>query len=575
MAMEFNIQVNNKPIKARKGDTILQTLLQNGMSVPTLCFLKDLQPSGACRMCVVEVEGRENLIPACSHPVEEWMVIKTHSPRVIKARKTVIELLLSNHPDDCLYCERNMNCELQKLAEEHNVRERRFNGIKNKLRKDLSNPAIQFDPSKCILCGRCIRTCDEIQATNTFDFGGRGLGVNVITCFEKPLNTTNCISCGQCINACPTAALHEKRHYPGIQDALSNPAKTVVVMYEPLITANIQETLGIKSPKEANATLNAILRKIGFDYVYETALATDILISEMAQEFFNRVQENALPLISSNCPSWVKYAEQFYPQLLPQLSSVKSPQQILGSLIKNVWAKEKGISTENLFTVALGPCTARKFEAQRDELTSRGITEVDAVMTIRELSQFIRLYGIDSSLIEGEPPDAPYSSHTSASSITGFSGGLTEALVRSLIHLNNPKENQPVKINELRSNKSRKELKIQLGKKEFKFVAVSGMANARKLLDELSFQPLKYDWIEIMACPMGCVNGGGQMFNSTESLIRSRIKSLYDADEKDSLRISLKNPAVQHLYETQIGEACGSKSQGMLHTHFNERDVLY
>jgi NADH-quinone oxidoreductase subunit G/NADP-reducing hydrogenase subunit HndD len=526
-------------------------------------------------MCVVEVEGKDKLITACSHPVEEWMIIKTHSPRVIKARKTIIELLLSNHPDDCLYCERNLNCELQKLAEEHNVRERRFNGRKYKHKKDLSNPAVQYDPSKCILCGRCIRTCDEIQATSTFDFSGRGLMASVSTCFGKLLNTTNCISCGQCIMACPTAALHEKRHYPGIQDALSNPEKTVVVMYEPLITASLPEALNIKTSKELNGTLNAMLRKIGFNYVFETAFSTDIMLIELAHEFTRRKESGEnLPMISSNCPSWVKYAEQFYHNLLPHLSECKSPQQMLGSIIKNVWAKENGIATENLYTVSLSPCVARKFEGQRDELSSRGISEIDAVMTTRELAQFIRLFGIDATGVESEPPDQPFSGHTSASHITGAAGGLTEGLIRCLQYMKNTKEIGNIKISELRNSKARKELKLMIGKQEMKFVAVSGMANARKLLEEVIAQPLKYDWIEIMACPMGCVNGGGQPFNAGEATLKARSKCLYDADDKDSLKLSNKHPQVQHAYTTILGEAGSKKCHELLYTHFNEREVL-
>lgn len=571
MNMEFNIKVNNKDIKARKGETILQALGRHGMSVPTLCYLKELNPTGACRMCVVEVEGKENLITACSHPVEEWMVIRTHSPRVIKARKTVIELLLSNHPDECLYCERNLNCELQKLAEEHNVRERRFNGRKNKFKKDLSNPSVQYDPAKCILCGRCIRTCDEIMATTTFEFGGRGLSTYVSTCFNKPLNTTNCINCGQCILACPTAALHEKRHYPGIQDALSHPDKTVVVMYEPALVAALPEALNTKAGKEISGSLNALLRKIGFDYVFETSFATDMLIMELANELTERKKDgNALPLISSNCPAWVKYAEQFYQQLLPNLSECKSPQQILGSLVKNIWAKKMGIPTENLYTVSLSACVARKFEGQRDELTSRGISEIDAVMTTRELAQFIRLYGIDFPGIEPELPDSPYSGHTSSAVISAASGGLTEALCRSMKYISNPKDNKNLKINELRNTKNRKEYKLELGKQSLRMAAVSGMANACKLLDELSISPNKYDWIEVMACPQSCANGGGQPFNCTEQVLKNRIKSLYEADEKDAMKVANKNPRTAKVIEEELGDA-GSK--GLLHTHFSERDV--
>jgi len=351
--MLFTIQVNNKKIKAEKGETILSALNRNGIIIPTLCRMKEFTPTGACRMCVVEVEGRDRLVTACSQPVEEWMKIKTHSPRVITARKTIVELLLSNHPDDCLYCDRNLNCELQRLSEELNIRERRIRGRKIKPRLDQSSPAIIRELSKCILCGRCVRVCEEVITATTLDFINKGKETHVGAAMDRDFNFSSCIHCGQCVLVCPTGALHEKHNITEVQEYLNKPEIVKVIQYSSMVVYGIAEELGMRYTRDFDKILNAILRKIGFDKVYKTGFGTDVCLSEITDQLSARIENKSeSPLYISACPAWVKYAEQFIPSLLPQLSTVKSPQQITGVLIKTLLADQLKVKPEEIFSVS-------------------------------------------------------------------------------------------------------------------------------------------------------------------------------------------------------------------------------
>jgi len=389
--MLFTIQVNNKKIKAEKGETILSALNRNGIIIPTLCRMKEFTPTGACRMCVVEVEGRDRLVTACSQPVEEWMKIKTHSPRVITARKTIVELLLSNHPDDCLYCDRNLNCELQRLAEELNIRERRIRGRKIKPRLDQSSPAIIRELSKCILCGRCVRVCEEVITATSLDFINKGKETHVGAAMDRDFNFSSCIHCGQCVLVCPTGALHEKHNITEVQEYLNKPEIVKVIQYSSMVVYGIAEELGMRYTREFDKILNTILRKIGFDKVYKTGLGTDVCISEIAGQLSERIEKKSdTPLYISACPAWVKFAEQFIPSVIPQLSTVKSPQQITGVLIKTLVADQLNVKPEEIFSVSATPCMAMKFEARRDGMMRKGISDVDSVLTIRELARLIR-----------------------------------------------------------------------------------------------------------------------------------------------------------------------------------------
>jgi len=573
--MFFDIEVNGKTIKARNGDTILTALERNGINVPTLCHLEELPPNGACRMCVVEVEGRQSLLPACSHPVEEWMKIRTHSPRVVKARKTNIELLLSNHPDDCLYCERNGNCELQHFAEDLNVRERRFYGSKNKYKTDPSSASLLRDPAKCILCGRCIRICEEIQHISALDFIGRGNKMQVGPAFNKGMNLSSCINCGQCIMVCPTGALTEKQHPGEIQDALHNPKFKTVIQCSPTLSVTLAEEFGLRAGKDMENMMVASLRKLGFDYVFDSSFAADLLVVEQSAEILQKIREKqGLPVFSSCCPAWIKYAEQANPSILPYISSCKSPQQMMGALITSHFAPEHGFTDDQIYSVSAMPCVAKKFEAQREQMTHKGITDVDTILTTRELARLIRLNGIDIQQVEPEMADLPYRSRSSAGKLLAVSGGLTESLVRTLHFMITGKEISQPKIQELRSSKGRKEFRIKIGDYTLGFAVINGIGNVAELLEEITNGRNDLHFVEVMACPGGCVAGGGQPIHADNDHTRARTKAIYDIDDKESIRFAHRNPSVISLYENLLGKPLSETSISLLHTSYEKREVM-
>jgi iron-only hydrogenase group A len=573
--MIVNIEVNNKIIKAKKGETIRSALMAHGINIPSLCAMKDFTPTGACRMCVVEVEGKDGLVTSCSHPVEEWMKISTHSPRVVRARKSIVELLLSNHPDDCLYCIRNGSCELQDLAEELNVRERRIIGKKNKYRLDHSSPAIVRDPAKCILCGRCVRVCSEVQSVHAIEFINRGNKTFIGTSYNKDLNFSSCILCGQCIMVCPTAALYEKDNLAELEEALNNPARKVVAQIDPSVSVTIAEEFGIKPGKDIHGLVVAALRKIGFDLIFDTAFGADLSVIEMTAELIqNKDKDEKTPVLAGLCPAWIKYVEQFYPEYIAKLSPTKSPQQLLGSVIKNHYASVSGISNEAIYSVAISPCTARKFEAQREDMTSKGISDIDNVLTTRELARLIRLYGIDLDKIEVELSDEPFGIRSTAGKLSAVSGGITEALIRTLHYKLTNKELPGIKIPDLRGLKGKKDFSIKIGKEKFSFAVVSGLNNARLLIQEMESGKSSYDFIEVMACPGGCINGGGQPIRSEEGSLKARMKTLYDHDEKEIIKVAHKNPKLLELYENYIKEPGGKISSEKFQTRFIKRTVL-
>lgn len=573
--MNLKIEVNKQVLEANSGETILDVLSRNGVKIPTLCHMKDVFPTGACRMCVVENEKSGKLITACSYPVEDGMKIKTHSPRVIEARKTIVELLLSNHPDDCLYCVRNENCELQHLSEELRVRERKIRGVKNHHFIDSSSASIVRDPDKCILCGRCVYVCSKVIGVSAIDFVNRGSKSIIGTAFNKGLNTSSCVNCGQCIMVCPTGALTEKNHFGEIQEALNNPNKTVVIQYAPAITVSIAESFGMPVGKDLNGKMNAALRKIGFNKVFDTSFSADLTIMEESAELIDRItNKGVLPMITSCCPAWIKYAEEFASDFIPNLSSCKSPQQMMGAIIKSRFAEVEGIAPENIYSVSIMPCTAKKFEAQRDEMTNKGITDVDAVLTTREFVQLIKLYGIDMNKIEPESTDSPLGARTTAGKIFGASGGVMEAAIRTAYFKLTGKELLTFKVPEIRGFKGRKEAKIKIGDLEITVAVVNGLANANKLLDEIRNGRNDIHFIEIMACQGGCIGGGGQKIGSSIEEKMEKMKSLYDIDEKEAIKVSHKNPEVTELYKDFLGKPLGHKSHELLHTKYSKRDVL-
>jgi len=572
--MLFTIQVNNKKIKAEKGETILSALNRNGIIIPTLCRIKEFTPTGACRMCVVEVEGRDRLVTACSQPVEEWMKIKTHSPRVITARKTIVELLLSNHPDDCLYCDRNLNCELQRLSEELNIRERRIRAKKIKQRLDQSSPAIVRELSKCILCGRCVRVCEEVITSTSLDFINKGRETHVGAAMDKDFNFSSCIHCGQCVLVCPTGALHEKHTITEVQEYLHKTEKIKVIQYSSMVVYGIAEELGMRYTRDYDMILNSILRKIGFDKVFKTGTGTDVCITEIAGQLADKIENKTdSPIYISACPAWVKYAEQFIPALIPHLSTVKSPQQITGVLIKTLVAGQMGVKPEDIFSVSATHCIAMKFEARRDGMMRKGISDVDSVLTVRELARLIRLYGIDTSNIEQEPADEPMAGRSSSAILAEVSGGLAEGVLRLFHYQKLKKEPDKQAFKKLRSGGIFREATLMVGNDKINVAVVDGLTGLEKLKASLA-SGKKYDLVEVMACPGGCVHGAGLPYSPSKDEIKARTKLVLAADETEAINLPCKSPACINLYEKLLKENIDISDKKIFYTHFEKRNVL-
>jgi iron-only hydrogenase group A len=571
----ITIEVNGRKVEAKKGETILSALRRASVKVPTLCNLEGLAPTGACRMCVVEVEGSANLVPSCSFPVAEGMKVKSNSPAVMQARRTIIELLLSNHPDDCLYCIRSGNCTLAELAQEHGVRARRFRGAKNKREKDMSGPSIQRDPEKCILCGKCVRVCEEIQGVSAIDFVQRGSKSMVGTAFNKGLNVSSCINCGQCILVCPTGALHERSYVEDVMRVLSDPDKIVVAQHAPAVSVSIAEEFGMKPGTDFDGKMVAALRRIGFDRVFDTSFTADLTIMEEGSELAHRVKTGGvLPMMTSCSPGWIKFVEQFYPEMMPNLSTCKSPQQMMGAIVKTFYAEREKLDPKKIVSVSIMPCTAKKFECARPEMGRDYVQDVDYVLTTRELAELFRMTGVDPATVEPEAADTPFGERSSAGKLFGASGGVMEAAVRSAYFLLTGQELAELKIEDLRGMKGSKEVAIPIGDLTVKAVVVSNLLNARKLLDEVKAGRKDIHFIEVMTCPGGCINGGGQPLSTTPEAVRARMKRLYQIDRDETLRLSHENPWVKRLYDEFLGQPLGEKSHHLLHTHYAQRDVV-
>jgi iron-only hydrogenase group A len=572
--MEINLEINNKKVTANKGETILDVCKKMGINIPTLCHIKETFPTGACRMCVVENVNTGKLVTSCSYPAEEGMKILTHSNRVAESRKVLVELLLSNHPDDCLYCVRNMNCELQTLSGDLGVRERRILGVRNIKNLDHTGASLVRDPAKCILCGRCVDACDRIMGVNAIDFINRGSKSEIAVAFNKGLNTSSCINCGRCIMVCPTGALYEKNHYSQIMEALDNPKKHVVVQYAPSISVTMAEEIGLPAGTDVYGILNATLRKMGFDTVFDGAFSADLTIMEEGSELIHRIQNGGkMPMFTSCCPAWVKYMEEFAPDLLENLSTAKSPMQMMGALIKTYWAEKKGINPEDIYSVGIMPCIAKKFEAQRVEMTHRGVTDVDAVLTTRELVGLMKIYGIDINSLEPEISDTAMGIRSTAGKIFGAAGGVMEAAVRTAHKLITGEEMANLKIEALRGFEPVKRTTIKIGDLELNIAAVNGLAGVKQIIEDVRNGTSDLHFIEVMACPGGCINGGGQPLAVKEENIRKRMASLYTIDASETMRTSHSNPEIHQIYKEYLGEPLSEKSHHLLHTHYIHREV--
>lgn len=570
--MLITIEVNNIKLKAEKGETILNALNRNGINIPTLCRLKDLTPTGACRICVVELEGEDMLVTACSEPVREWMKIQTHSPRVIRARKAIVELLLSNHPDNCLYCDRNLNCELQRIASELDIRERRLSGNKVTLKLDQSSPAITRELSKCILCGRCVRICEEVVGVNTLDFIGRGRATHIGTAMDKDFNFSSCIHCGQCVNVCPTGALHEKYNIREVQDYLTRKDTLRVIQFSPLVACSVAMEMGLKYSADFDKKLNEALVRMGFDRVYYTGFGSDIMIKELTEQLLvNKAGKSHKTVFTSHCPAWIKYAEQFMPGLLEQISELKSPQQITGAVIKALVPRLESVKPEEIYSVSVSLCTAAKYEARREVMTRKGISDIETVLTVRELVQLLRLYGINMDMMDGRNFDEPLNLCSLSSSMTEISGGLTEAVAR-YIAVESGAELQASDLRKLRTGANFREVMIKAGKNEYNFAVVDGLKGLDKL--KARMEAVQYDLVEIMVCRSGCVNGGGVNNDENGEAARERVRMIYKGEAGAAVKMPDDNPAIVNFYEKWLPADKDISDKKLFRSKYSKKDVL-
>ncbi|MEN6497541.1 MAG: NADH-dependent [FeFe] hydrogenase, group A6 [Thermoguttaceae bacterium] len=570
----ISIEVNGRPVEAQPGEMLLSALRRAGIKVPTLCHIDGLTPTGACRMCVVEVEGQRGLVPSCAFPVSAGMKVKTHSQRAVQARKTIIELLLANHPDDCLYCVRNGSCELQGLAEELGVRQRRYAGEKSTYYLDTSSPSLVRDPAKCILCGKCVRVCEEMQGVAAIDFIGRGSRAKVGTAFDEGLNVSGCINCGQCINVCPTGALSERSQIKDVLEALRDPKRTVVVQHAPAVSVSLGEAFKMPAGADVIGAMTTALRRLGFDRVFDTGFTADLTIMEEGSELVHRLTKGGkLPMLTSCSPGWIKFVETYYPDFMDNLSTCKSPQQMMGAVIKSYFAQREGLEPSKIYSVSIMPCTAKKFEAGRPEMGRGGVADIDAVLTTRELAELIRMHGLDLRELPPDTADTPFGERTTAGKLFGATGGVMEAAIRSAYYLVTGKELANLNVEAVRGFEGVKEAQVEIDGLTLNVAVVSGLGNAAKLLDQIRAGQKQYHFIEVMTCPGGCINGGGQPIGVNRDNVRARLKALYQIDGQEAVRVSHQNESVQRLYTEFLGAPLGEKSHHLLHTHYTKREL--
>jgi iron-only hydrogenase group A len=569
---KVKISINNLEIEAAKGDTVLKAAKSAGIDIPTLCYLANTTITGACRICMVEVEGARSLVPACAFPISEGMKVLTHSPRVIQARKIILELMIANHPMDCLKCEKNGYCQLQSLAEEYDIRDIKYVGAKRTNLPDLASPSLERDPDKCILCGKCVKVCEEVQTVNAIDFTKRGFETIITPSFNNSLADSVCINCGQCIMVCPTGALREKSAIKQVEQAIKDSQKYVVVQTAPAIRVTIGEAMGMDAGTISTGKMVTGLRKLGFDKVFDTDFAADLTIMEEGSELVERVKTGGvLPMMTSCSPGWIKFVEHFFPSLMPNLSTCKSPHEMLGAVIKSFYAKKQGLNPENIYVVSIMPCTAKKFEAQRDELANDGLQDVDAVLTTRELAKMLKTSGVEFKNLEESDFDSPLGTASGAGDIFASSGGVMEAALRSAYYLITGEELANINFETVRGIEGMKEAIIPVKDLNVKVAVVNSLRNARKLMEKVEKGEADYHFIEVMTCPGGCIAGGGQPFNTDVEKIKARLKSIYEIDAKKTLRLSHHNPDVKKLYEEFLEKPLSHVSHKYLHTHYHQR----
>lgn len=575
-----NIKINGVPCSAPEGSTILEAARLAGIKIPTLCFLKDINEIGACRICVVEVKGARSLVAACVYPINEGMEVFTNTPKVIESRRTTLELILSNHKRECLSCVRSGSCELQELCNEYNVVEDYYEGENPAVEIDDSAAHMTRDNSKCILCRRCVAACEKLQGIGVIGANERGFAVQIASPFDMSLAETACVSCGQCITACPTGALKEKDDTAKILEAIADPDKMVVVQAAPAVRASLGEAFGYPIGTNVEGKMIAAMRRLGFDKVFDTNFSADLTIMEESAEFIDRVQNNGvLPMITSCSPGWIRYCENYFPEFIPNLSTCKSPQQMFGAVVKTYYAQKLGKKPEDIFSVSVMPCTAKKYEINRDDQSAAGVPDLDATITTRELARLIKQAGIMFNDLPDEVCDSPLGTGTGAAVIFGATGGVMEAALRTAVwKLTGKPDSTPIEFTDVRGVEGIKEATYTVAGMEVKVAVASGLANAKALLKKVKSGEANYHFIEIMACPGGCVNGGGQIIQpssvrSFTDIRAERAKVLYDIDSANAMRCSHENPDVKALYDEFLGETGSHKAHEVLHTSYSAKKL--